>query len=112
MAPAAHIVINIGEEMSKRSHGLFSGRTRHLSRHNKVSRTGLTRLINKFEAGDKVVISPMGNFRNIPHPRYRGRIATVLESRGKAYVVQINISKSMKRSLVVPQEHLKRIPKA
>ncbi len=94
--------------MVGRSHGLFSGRTRHLSRHNKVSRAGVTRLINKFGAGDKVVISPMGNFRNIPHPRYRGRVGTVLETRGKAYIVEVRVSKSAKRSIVVPPEHLKK----
>lgn len=94
--------------MSKRSHGLFSGRTRHLARHDKPSKLGITKLINVFKPGDKVIIAPHGNFKNIPHPRYKGRIGTVIESRGSAYVVDVLVSKSTKRSLVVPQMYLER----
>ncbi len=94
--------------MTQRSHGLFSGRTRNLARHNMPSRLGISKKIKHFENGDSVVIMPKGNFRNIPHPRYRGRIATVVEKRGDSYVVEIMVSKSMKRTLIVPQIHLNR----
>ncbi len=89
-----------------RSHGLFVGRTRHLSRHDKPSKLGISKLINNFKAGDRVIIAPHGNFKNIPHPRYKGRIGTVVESRGGAYVVKIMVSKSTQRTLIVPQMYL------
>ncbi len=91
-----------------RSHGLFAGRSRNLSRHGKLSTLGLSRLINKFSPGDRVIIAPHGNFRNIPHPRYRGRLGTVVESRGSAYVVDVHAIKSAKVTLIVRQEYLER----
>ncbi|MGC8479719.1 MAG: hypothetical protein ACP5M9_03570 [Candidatus Micrarchaeia archaeon] len=94
--------------MSQRSHGLFIGRTRNLARHNKPSTLGITKLIKNLEIGSKVVISQKSNFRNIPHPRYKGRIGTVIERRGDSYVVEFPVSKSIKRKLVVPQMHLEK----
>jgi len=94
--------------MTQRSHGLFVGRTRHLARHYKPSRLGISKLIKEFEVGSKVVIIPKGNFNNIPHPRYKGRIGVVTEKRGDAYVVVVHTSKSTKRQIIVPQMHLER----
>ena len=96
------------DSMSQRSHGLFIGRTRNLARHNKPSTLGITRLIKRFDVGSKVVISQKSNFRNIPHPRYKGRVGTVVEKRGDSYVVEFDVSKSMKRKVIVPQMHLEK----
>lgn len=90
------------------SRGLFSGRSRRLSRHLKPSEMGITKMIKNFENGSRVVITPRGTFRNIPHPRYRGRIATVIGKRGDSYVVEFAVSKSTKRRLIVPQMHLEK----
>ena len=92
--------------MSQRSHGLFVGRTRQLARHHKPSKLGITELIKNFKINDKVVIMPKGNFKNIPHPRYKGRIGIVVERRGDAYVVEVDVSKSITRKIIVPQMHL------
>ncbi len=94
--------------MTQKSHGLFVGRTRNLARHSKPSKLGITKLIKDFKVNDRVVISPKSNFRNIPHPRYRGMVGTVTEKRGSAYVVKIWTSKSTSRSLIVPQMHLEK----
>jgi large subunit ribosomal protein L21e len=94
--------------MSQRSHGLFVGRTRQLARHHRPSRLGLTTLIKDFKINDRVIIIQKGNFKNIPHPRYRGRVGTVIEKRGDAYVVRVNTSKSLTRSIIVPQMHLEK----
>jgi large subunit ribosomal protein L21e len=94
--------------MAKRSHGLFVGRTRHLARHHKPSKLGLTKLIKNFNVGDTVAIVPKGSFKNIPHPRYRGRIGRVIEKRGSAYIVEVKVSKSTMRKIVVPQKHLEK----
>ncbi|MDE1823583.1 MAG: 50S ribosomal protein L21e [Candidatus Micrarchaeota archaeon] len=92
--------------MTGRSHGLFVGRTRQLARHNPPSRLGISKLLKSFAIGSRVLIMPKGNFNNIPHPRYRGRVGTVVEKRGGAYVVEVHTSKSTIRKLVVPQMHL------
>ncbi len=94
--------------MTGRSHGLFVGRTRHLARHHKPSKLSITKQIKNFGVGDKVVIVPKGNFRDIPHPRYRGRVGTVKEKRGSAYVVEVMVSRRTRRSIIVPQRHLER----
>jgi large subunit ribosomal protein L21e len=95
--------------MVGRSHGLFSGRTRHLARHNKPGKLGISKLIKDFKSGDKVAIVPKGNFRDIPHPRYRGRIGTVIAKRGMAYVVELELSRRTKRTLIVNRRHLERV---
>lgn len=49
----------------------------------------LTRYLREFEVGDKVavVIEP-SDPHGQPHPRYQGRTCTVVERRGRAYLVQ------------------------
>ncbi len=94
--------------MSKRSTGLFSGRSRHLARHHRPSSLSINALIKEFNIGDKVAIVPKGSFRDIPHPRYRGKIGTVTERRGSAYVVSVRNMRSMK-TLVVPTRHLEKV---
>ena len=69
---------------------------------------GLTMRIKDFKAGDKVIVTPRGTFRNIPHPRYRGMVGVVMGRRGDAYEVRITLSKSTSRLLVVPQMHLEK----
>lgn len=91
--------------MTKRSQGLFSGRTRHLARHHKPSRLSISESIKTFKPGERVAIVPKGNFKNIPHPRYRGKVGKIIERRGNGYVVEINVFKSVKR-LTVPVLHL------
>ncbi len=94
--------------MAQRSNGLFSGRTRHLARHHLPSKLSIRSLIKRFKVGDRVAIVPKGNFRDIPHPRYRGRIGEVIEARGSAYVVKIKVSSSTIRKIIVPQRHLEK----
>ncbi|HIH50514.1 MAG: 50S ribosomal protein L21e [Candidatus Micrarchaeaceae archaeon] len=94
--------------MTKRSQGLFAGRTRHLARHHKPSLLSVSERIKSFKDGDMVAIVPKGNFKNIPHPRYRGKIGRVIERRGGAYVVELRIMNSVKR-LTVPALHLKKM---
>ncbi len=94
--------------MTKRSKGLFSGRSRHLARHNMPSKISVREVIKSYSVGDKVAIVPKSNMKNIPHPRYKGRIARVLERRGSAYVVELKMFNATKR-LTVPGLHLKKV---
>jgi large subunit ribosomal protein L21e len=94
--------------MTLRSRGLFARKTRVLARHHKPSKLPVSSFIKDFSIGDKVAIVPKGNWRDVPHPRYRGRIGKILEKRGKAYVVEVRIMDA-KRKLVVSPLHLERI---
>ena len=94
--------------MSERSHGLFQGRTRHLARHHKPGKLTINELLKDFKPGDKVTIVQKGNFKDIPHPRYKGRVGVVVEKRGGAYVVDIKLTAQTTRRLVVNQRHLDR----
>jgi len=94
--------------MAKRSRGLLSKRTRHLARHHKPSDQRVSDIIKEFNVGDKVAIVPKGNFANIPHPRYKGKIGLITERRGRAYVVELKIM-SATRKLIVPAVHLEKV---
>ena len=94
--------------MTRRSKGLFSGRSRDLARHHMPSKTSVREIIKSFSPGDKVAIVPRSNMKNIPHPRYKGKIANVIEKRGSAYVVELKVFKATKR-LTVPGLHLKKV---
>jgi len=91
------------------SKGLFAGRTRHLARHHMPGKLGISELLKTLNIGDKVAIVPKGNFKDIPHPRYRGRIGTVTEKRGHAYMVEIKLSNKITRKLVVNQTYLNKM---
>lgn len=94
--------------MSKRSSGLLSGKSRNLTRHNKPSSLSVNDIIKSFKVGDKVAVVPKSTYRNIPHPRYKGKIGVVLAQRGSAYEIEIK-SMSAKRKLVVPVVHLDKV---
>ncbi|ASI13486.1 50S ribosomal protein L21e [Candidatus Mancarchaeum acidiphilum] len=94
--------------MTKRSGGQFHGKTRNLVRHHKLSTLSIADKIKTFEIGDKVAIVPKSNYRDSPHPRYKGRIGEVIEKRGSAYVVRVRIMNAT-RKLVVPVVHLEKI---
>jgi large subunit ribosomal protein L21e len=71
------------------------------------SKQGVRNVIKDFNVGDSVAIVPKGNFRDIPHPRYRGKVGRVVEKRGAAYVVELNVMNA-KRQLVVAAAHLEK----
>lgn len=65
-------------------------------------------IIKNLKEGERVAIVPRGNFKNIPHPRYKGRIGKIIEKRGSSYVVEINVMRA-KRTLIVPAMHLQKV---
>lgn len=68
---------------------------------------GLSRLLQEYEPGQKVVIDLAANtVKGMPHRRYQGRVATVVEKRGRAYVVKIPIGGTV-RTIISRPEHLR-----
>ncbi|MGC8478766.1 MAG: 50S ribosomal protein L21e [Candidatus Micrarchaeia archaeon] len=94
--------------MTMKSNGMLSKRTRNIARHHRPSSLGTRSQLKKFSIGDKVAIVPKGNYRDIPHPRYRGKIGKIIGQRGEAYIVEVNVM-SAKRKLIVPSLHLEKV---
>lgn len=88
----------------ERSRG-FRSKTRHkLSK--KVREKGVLRLSNmlqKFSLGDKayIVLDPSIQ-KGQPHPRFHGKIGTVVERRGHSYVLEIMDGNARKRVISSP----------
>jgi len=69
---------------------------------------GLSRLLAEYALGDKVVINiDSGIHRGMPHKRFQGKVATVVEKRGRAYVLDIPQRKTSKFVIAGP-EHLQK----
>ncbi|MGQ9679757.1 MAG: 50S ribosomal protein L21e [Candidatus Bathyarchaeia archaeon] len=72
-------------------------------------RLGLSRILTRYEIGEKVVIKiDSGIHKGMPHKRYQGRVGTVVAKRGRAYVIEIPQTKIVKKIIALP-EHLLRI---
>lgn len=88
----------------KRSRG-FKSKTRHkLSK--KVREKGVLRLSNmlqKLSLGDRayIVLDPSLQ-KGQPHPRFHGKIGTVVEKRGHSYVLEIMDGNAKKRVISGP----------
>jgi len=69
---------------------------------------GLSRLLAKYEVGDKVIINiDPGIHKGMPHKRFQGKVGTVVEKRGRAYVLDLPQRKTSKYIIAGP-EHIKR----
>lgn len=69
---------------------------------------GLSRLLAEYEVGDKVVIHiDSGVHKGMPHKRFQGKVGTVVEKRGRAYVLDIPQRKTSKLVIAGP-EHIRK----
>lgn len=69
---------------------------------------GLSRLLAEYEVGEKVIINiDPGVHRGMPHKRFQGKVGTVVEKRGKAYILDIPQRKTSKLVIAGP-EHLRK----
>ena len=91
-----------------RSHGFRRGHRKILTK--KPRERGmqpLGRLLHVYKLGDKTVlkIDPSVH-KGMPHARYQGKVGTIQEKRGSAYIIQIEEGHKT-RSLIVRPEHLR-----
>ncbi len=69
---------------------------------------GLSRLLAEYDVGEKVIINiDPGVHRGMPHKRFQGKVGTVVEKRGKAYILDIPQRKTSKLVIAGP-EHLRK----
>jgi len=70
---------------------------------------GLSRLLTRYEKGEKVVIKiDPAVHKGAPHRRYQGRVGVVLGMRGRAYLVEIPFRRKSKTIIATP-EHLRKL---
>jgi large subunit ribosomal protein L21e len=71
-------------------------------------RLPLSRLLTKYEEGEKVVIViDSAIHKAMPHKRYQGKVATVVGQRGRAYILEIPQRKTVKTIITTP-EHMRK----
>jgi len=65
----------------------------------------LSRLLHTYEIGDKVLIKiDPSVHKGMPHPRFHGKIGTIMGFRGRALVVQVKDFNKLK-TLIIRKEH-------
>ena len=66
----------------------------------------LSKLLHEYQPGTSVVIKIDSSVhKGMPHRRYHGKVGTVLNKRGRSYVVSVSQGDAMKEIIVRP-EHL------
>jgi len=92
--------------MVKKSHG-FRVKTRKKLSSEARYRPTITKFIQKFEIGEKVVIDQEPtSFKGMPFSRFKGMVGEIIEKRGKSYVVKVKVGNKVKKVISRP-EHLR-----
>ena len=87
----------------------YRRRTRQLQvKPREKGKVRIRSVLSKFGENDRVSIKIDPRHQNIPHPRFNGRIGTVVGIQGRAYYVKFTDGGKDKRVLVTP-EHLRRV---
>ena len=67
----------------------------------------ITNFLREFQIGEKAnIVIEASSQKGQPHRRYHGRVGTIVEKRGDAYMVRVQLEKSHK-DLIIRPEHLK-----
>ena len=90
----------------KKSKG-FRRKTRKKLKQHPRYRPTVTKFLQEFSIGDKVVIEQEpSSHKGMPHPRYKGRVGEIVGKRGKSYIVSMRVGGKIKKIISRP-EHLK-----
>ncbi len=84
-------------------------RTRNLLQRRVREKTPITRYLQEFEIGNKVLIDPNPSSpKGMPFRRFFGQSGSIVGKRGKSYIVKIKDGKKEKELIARP-EHLKAV---
>jgi large subunit ribosomal protein L21e len=92
----------------KKSKGYRAG-TRHLLKKKPRERgkLSLSNLLYQYGPGNRVVIKiDPSVHKGMPHKRYHGKVGTVIDKRGRSYIVSVTQGNAVKEIIVRP-EHLR-----
>ncbi len=89
------------------SKGYYTGARRLLKKKpREKGKPKVGKLLIEYEAGSKVIIKMDSSVqKSLPHKRFHGKTGTVLEKRGRGYVVSVNKGDAIKK-IIVRTEHL------
>ena len=89
------------------SKGYYTGARRFLTKKpREKGKLKLGKLLIDYEAGSQVIIKMDSSVqKSLPHKRFHGKIGTVLEKRGRGYVVSVANGDAVKK-IIVRSEHL------
>jgi large subunit ribosomal protein L21e len=66
----------------------------------------LSKLLHEYQPGSQVVVKiDSAVQKGMPHRRFHGKVGTVIEKRGRSYVVSVSQGDAVKEIIVRP-EHL------
>ena len=85
----------------------YRARTRKKLRKRLREKFTVTRFIQTFQPDQRVIIDPdPSSQKGLPHVRYKGKVGTIKEKRGRAYVVGVKIGRKEMKVITRP-EHLR-----
>jgi large subunit ribosomal protein L21e len=89
------------------SKGYRTGTRRLLTKEPRErGRIRLSKLLQEYQLGNRVVIKIDSSVqKGMPHKRFHGKIGTILNKRGRSYVVSVSQGDAVKEIIVRP-EHL------
>ena len=89
------------------SKGYYTGARRYLTKKPRErGKPKLGKLLIEYETGSQVIIKMDSSVqKSLPHKRFHGKIGTILEKRGRGYVVSVSDGNAVKK-IIVRSEHL------
>ncbi len=92
----------------KRSKG-YRSRNRTIMRRKPRDRgkIALGRLLINYQPGQRVriMVNPAVQ-KGMPHRRYHGRVGSIAEKRGRAYVIEVSSGSKVPRQIIARPEHI------
>jgi len=68
----------------------------------------LSKLLTEYALGSQVIIKmDSSEQKSLPHKRFHGRIGTVVEKRGRGYVINVALGDAVKQ-IILRAEHLQK----
>jgi large subunit ribosomal protein L21e len=91
----------------RRSKGYRSGSRRLMTKEPRErGKLSLSKLLYEYQPGSQVVVKIEPSVqKGMPHRRYHGRVGTILNKRGRSYVISVSQGDTLKEIIVRP-EHL------
>jgi len=91
----------------RKSKGYRAGTRRLLKKEPRErGKTRLSKLLHEYQPGSRVVIRIDASVpKGMPHKRYHGKVGTVVDKRGRSYLVSVTQGEAVKEIIVKP-EHL------
>ena len=89
------------------SKGYYTGARRLLTKKpREKGKPKIGKLLIEYAPGSQVIIKMDSSVqKSLPHKRFHGKIGTVLEKRGRGYVVSVTTGDAVKK-IIVRSEHL------